>query len=247
VRKIFLACVAFILSTLPVFAADLGVRQPVYKAPPVPVTVTTWTGCYIGGNVGYGWAPTKWSDGGIEFASHTADGVVGGGQIGCDYQSGAWVFGIQGMFDAADLKGSSVNSFLDPGGRVVDSTKVSWLATLTGRVGYTIQPLTLLYVKGGAAWVHSKFNECCEPTVVLQDELGPIGDGYANVTRIGWTVGAGIEHMFMPHWSVFLEYDFIDIGTKTTTFTPINSTPSPFNYKIDQNVNLFLAGLNYRF
>jgi outer membrane immunogenic protein len=53
-----------------------------------PAAPSTWTGCYLGANVGYGWAPANWSDNALQFAAHSANGVVGGGQIGCDYQSG---------------------------------------------------------------------------------------------------------------------------------------------------------------
>lgn len=206
-----------------------------------------WTGCYLGVNVGYGWAPTKWNDNGIQFTSHSANGVIGGGQFGCDYQSGAWVFGIQGMVDAAGMKGSGANLLLDPAGAVIDSTNISSFATLTGRFGYTVEPTTLLYVKGGAAWVRSSFRECCEPTVVIFDFLGPLNDGIADVTRTGWTIGAGLERMFAPNWSAFVEYGYIGLGSSSVRFSPINSSPGPFIYHIDQNVHTVLLGLNYRF
>ncbi len=60
--KKFLVCVAVfsMLGATSAAAADLPVKAPIYKAP--PATVATWTGCYFGGNVGYGWSPTKWRD-----------------------------------------------------------------------------------------------------------------------------------------------------------------------------------------
>jgi outer membrane immunogenic protein len=246
VKSIVLAGVALGLATLNAAAADLAAR-PYTKAPVMAAPVYSWTGCYVGGNVGYGWSPTKWADNGVLFTSHDVDGVVGGGQVGCDYQSGPWVFGIQGMFDAADMKGHGTNLFLDPSGRVIDATKISWLATLTGRLGYTVQPMTLLYVKGGAAWARAKFNECCEPTLFIPDTLGPLADGVADKTRSGWTVGAGLEHMFAPNWSAFVEYDYIRLGDRTVTFSPINGGVTSFNYQIDQNIHTVLVGLNYRF
>lgn len=234
-------------------AADMPVKAPIR---PAPVMAAPWTGCYIGANVGYGWSPTRWSDPatGVEFAHHTADGVVGGGQVGCDYQTGNWVFGVQGMFDGAGLKSSSTNLFLDPTGQTIDTTKVNWFATLTGRVGYTIQPPTLLYIKGGVAWVRSKYTECCEPGGGGGGGPPPGGgeiesvlaDGVASVTRTGWTVGGGVEHMFAPNWSVFLEYNYIGLGTDRITFQPINSTPTPFAYDIKQNVQTVLLGVNFR-
>src|SRR5262249_2398077 len=139
-------------------AADLPAR-PVYKAPVAPPIVYTWTGCYIGGNVGYGWQRNKSWDPSAEVSagSETAKGVVGGGQIGCDYQfSGNWVIGIQGMFDGADVHGTHPNPTQT---QDIFGFKTSWFGTLTGRLGYAVTPQTLLYVKGGAAWVHVKHTD----------------------------------------------------------------------------------------
>jgi outer membrane immunogenic protein len=151
------------------------------------------------------------------------------------------------MFDAAGMKGSSANLFLNPAGAVIDSTGISGFATLTGRFGYTVEPMTLLYVKGGAAWVRSNFKECCQPTIVMLDSIGTLDDGVAGVTRTGWTIGAGLEHMFAPNWSAFVEYDYIGLGSSSVRFSPINGAPGPFIYHIDQNVHAVLLGLNYRF
>jgi outer membrane immunogenic protein len=243
-RVVVLALSAVSVMISSALAADLGTA---YRPASKPVAVATWNGCYIGGNVGYGWAPTDWSDHGDRFTSHSANGAVGGGQIGCDYQTGPWVFGIQGMLDASGMKGSSLNLPLDPGGAVVDDTKISWLAMLTGRIGYTIQPETLLYLKGGAAWVRERHTECCEPTRVVLDQVGVLDDGTAKVTRSGWTAGVGLERMFAPNWTAFIEYDFIGLGDRAVTFSPINGAPGPFRYNINQDVHLLLIGLNYRF
>ena len=222
-------------------AAELPMKAPIYKAPPPVVAI--WTGCYAGANVGYGRAPTQWSDANGNFDSHTAKGVVGGGQIGCDHQSGPWVFGIQGMLDGAGMKGESHRIIGALGPNIFDQTRISWFGAVTGRIGYTMQPETLLYVKGGAAWVHDKFNECCLPPAQRQE----VDDGFAKATRTGWTAGLGVEHMFRPHWSVFLEYDFIGLGTEATTFTPTPPTTAPFVYNIRQDFHTILMGVNYRF
>lgn len=226
-------------------AAVVATLGLVSQSPAAPVAIRdSWSGCYLGGNVGYGWSPTKWSapDSGIEVASHSVDGVVGGGQIGCDYQfAPQWVVGIRGMWDAAGMKGSSTNA-LDPA--LIDSSKVTWIATLTGRVGYVIEPMTLLYIQAGAAWAHAKYTECC---TTVPPPPPPIPDGFANPTRSGWTIGGGLEHKFTPNLSAFIEYDYIGLGGDSVTFTPTGPTTTPFVYHIEQNIHLVLIGLNYRF
>ncbi len=99
------------------WGADMGVRQPAYKAPPMAAAYN-WTGCYVGGHVGYGWANEQWNYGyygGTEFntdyGSHTTSGVLAGGQVGCNYQTGIWVFGLEGDFSWTDAKGNHVDPF----------------------------------------------------------------------------------------------------------------------------------------
>jgi len=78
--------------------------------------------------------------------------------------------------------------------RYIDRSKVSSIATLIGRIGYTVEPATLLYLKGGAAWVGDTFTEECSPAV-------DVCPGVAKVTRTGWTIGGGLEHQFAQDWS----------------------------------------------
>ena len=89
-------------------AADLS--RPVYKAPPagaLPVTYD-WTGFYVGGHIGYGWADKSWQDlVGFGTVSHKADGFLGGGQAGFNYQIGMFVLGVEGDVSWADMKGGS--------------------------------------------------------------------------------------------------------------------------------------------
>ncbi len=147
----------------PAWAADMPRKAPA-KAPAAEpaAPAVSWTGCYIGGNLGGGWALKDWANPSDDFdkggpgARGTAalGSFVGGGQIGCDYQfSGSWVIGIQGMFDGSDVKGN----ILDSAAPDFDlTTRVDWFATITGRLGYALVPTGLLYVKGGVAWVRDR-------------------------------------------------------------------------------------------
>jgi outer membrane immunogenic protein len=234
------------IAAAPATAADMRTRAPVYKAPQ-PAPVHGWTGCYIGGNVGYGWArqdfidpPEGVVDGStaVDLGAHTADGVVGGGQIGCDYQTGPWVIGVQGMFDWANLEGSGPL----PAAFTFDArngvfSNVSWFATLTGRIGYTVQPGVLAYVKGGAAWVRDEFRVNTDSGII---------NWRANVTRSGWTIGGGLEWMFAPQWSLFAEYNYMDFGSFNATFVPNLLVFRP-SVEISQDVQTVLIGINYRF
>jgi outer membrane immunogenic protein len=100
--SLFAAAAIGLTSSQIASAADLArplPPAPVY-IPPAPIPYI-WTGCYVGGNAGGAWSHVEFdnvSTGGNASASNS--GVAGGGQVGCDYQTGGWVFGIRNMFDA---------------------------------------------------------------------------------------------------------------------------------------------------
>jgi outer membrane immunogenic protein len=199
-------------------------------------------GAGVAANFGYGWASEEWRTAGVEFASHNPDGLIGGIELGCDYQIDAWVIGIQGMFDGSDFEGSGhrVVGALEPD--ISDQSRVQWLATVTGRIGYAVRPDTLVYMKLGVAWAHDKYVECCLSTAE------PSQDGTANDTRTGWTVGIGLDYLIRPDWSLFIEYAYVGLGTRSVTFTPIGlATGGPFAYDIRQNVQTILFGATYHF
>lgn len=213
--------------------------------------VSNWTGCYIGGNVGYGWQYNKPYDPAYptyDLGSNTGTGVVGGGQVGCDYQlSGDWVVGIQGMFDGAGVNGSYIVPFAYAGDNTETMTfKTDWFATLTGRIGYAVLPQALLYFKGGAAWAHTNYSDT-DPSGAVY----PPFSGQARSTPSGWTIGGGAEYAFTRNWSVFVEYNYVDLGSRDVALT-YNcgggcGFANPYTYKETQNLQMVLVGLNYRF
>ena len=112
-KKILLSSMALIaLAGNYASAADMPVKAP----PPVMVApVATWTGCYIGGNVGWARVQTKVEFNDVRDFSRSADGFAAGGQIGCDYQFASnWVVGAQLMVDWTDVEASRA-SVLFPG------------------------------------------------------------------------------------------------------------------------------------
>ncbi|MFY9837636.1 MAG: outer membrane beta-barrel protein [Xanthobacteraceae bacterium] len=216
-------------------AADLGrppPPAPIY-IPPAPVPYL-WTGCYVGGNVAGAWSNAEVSDvatGGTASASNS--GVAGGGQIGCDYQAGAWVVGVRNMFDGTSLSGSGTLSTTPFTGTA--NSRTNWFDALTARGGYLLQPNLLLYVQGGAAWTNTN--------VTFFDSTGAQVGQFSN-DRTGWTTGAGAEWMFAPHWSVFGEYNFMGFGTQSAAFTACNGSCVR---STRANIQDAMVGLNYKF
>jgi outer membrane immunogenic protein len=161
----------------PAAAADLPVKAAVKVPPPA----LSWTGFYLGANLGYGWGRTgsqvdsfdpNGSDG---FLSGTANGwfnvdqftsslrhsgVLGGAQAGYNWQFSNWVGGIETDIQYADLRGSSRSTlFLQPGsfGNTFPFTNdtartLQWFGTLRGRLGFLATPNLLLYGTGGLAY-----------------------------------------------------------------------------------------------
>jgi outer membrane immunogenic protein len=211
-----------------VSAADLPVRMPI-KAAPMMVN-QTWTGCYIGVNVGAGIEHTDVVDEitGAPIVSLGNTNVVGGGQIGCDYQfAGNWVVGVQGMIDASAIKASATAPLLAP---ATLNGSMPWFATATARLGYAVAPNWLIYAKGGGAWTHINANLSAAGAVV----------DTASFDQSGWTAGGGAEWMFARNWSVFAEYSYIDFTDKTVV------TASGANLgTVKQNMQTALIGVNF--
>src|SRR6202000_1731518 len=140
---------------------------------------------------------------GLFGTSHQATGFLGGLQGGYNYQIGQFVLGVEGDWSWSGMSGASsfgANNF---------TTDVDWTATLTGRAGIAFDRW-LVYAKGGAAWARDRFSTkfYTAPGVEVTD------------TRLGWTVGAGVEYAFAPQWTAKLEYNYMDFGNRDVSFAP---------------------------
>jgi outer membrane immunogenic protein len=233
-----------LISARPGLAADLGTRMPVKAPVAAPLPAFSWTGCYLGGHVGWGWGRKTFADtpnsdlvgfftGGAQQSQDVdTDGFLGGGQVGCDYQfTSNWVIGVEGNFSWADISGSATVPF-DLGDTSFDA-KTDWLASVTGRLGYAWDRW-LLYAKGGPAWAHDKYN--------INTYLGTWA---ASETRSGWTVGGGLEWAFANNWSAKLEYQYYDFGSRDLNFFNPGFSSEVENVK--QQIQTVKLGLNFRF
>jgi outer membrane immunogenic protein len=219
-------------------AADLPRRAPAPAYVPAAAPITTWTGCYIGGNVGGIFGNAK-ADFGFGDRSSDNSGFAGGGQIGCDYQyTGGWVIGFRNMFDGASLSRDRTVHF-STGDVARVNIKNDWFDTLTGRIGYAFAPSWLLYGQGGAVWAKNSAEVTFNGTSV----------GDLSRTRTGWTAGGGVEWMFAPNWSAFLEGNFMDFGSNDRTIhTPLlTACASGCGFSTKATAATVLVGVNYRF
>lgn len=209
-------------------------------------------------------ATTALSDNSIDIDSNA---FLGGGQVGCNYQIAPnWVLGVEGDASWSNLRGNkqqttSTTLFEGIFPTSVNSTGIlSWkadsIATLTGRLGYT-SDRTVIYAKGGAAWARDKYSfngqlsstpcifliagACIAPFPTVTTAFNFTG----SETRPGWTVGGGLEWAIWNNWSVKVEYDHLDLGRRTVTFT--DPVQGRVNVDVTQRINEVTFGVNYRF
>jgi outer membrane immunogenic protein len=219
------------------YAADMAPRYT--KAPPPPVvTAYNWTGCYVGGNVGYGWTDDVTygatdpfntlglTGGAFVPAANTGsgNGVMGGAQVGCNYQVGrSFLLGVEGDISGADVKfdtrrGPLVSTFTNSDSFFATSERVKWTASIRGRAGFVAGDW-LFYGTAGWAWANTDVtaNAACVGTGLNPCSNTPGGAGInapfaASIDRNGAVYGGGVEyHLPGTQWLIgaeYLRYDF---------------------------------------
>ncbi|WP_448956402.1 outer membrane protein [Labrys neptuniae] len=240
-------------------AADLTVAAPL-----------SWTGFYAGANIGYGWdsgsvhttmrADDPANDGFVaayvasgalpQSLSPSAHGFIGGAQIGYNWQTSEnWVLGAEADLQASGINGSTTAARFpvqaDPTSTTV-SKRIGWFGTVRGRVGYLVAPQWLLYATAGLAYGEAKvkFSTTDVTGCIVGGTICAAGS--SSSTRVGWTVGAGVETMLTQNWSVKAEYLYVDLGKKSTN---VISSTSPFSFRSSTRFreHIVRVGLNYHF
>ncbi|UFZ05566.1 outer membrane beta-barrel protein [Bradyrhizobium ontarionense] len=217
-------------------AADLPLKA-VTKAP--AVASFSWTGCFIGGQLGAAISDDKIRSSG-DFSSV---GVAAGGQIGCDYQlASPWVVGIEARASWLGLTSDTQGRLTDfATGLTVPShftVRNDLLASTTARLGYGFASGWLAYARGGAAWTREKSD------IVFALPGRPTVDPRGSRIVSGWTAGAGVEWAFAQHWSANLEYNFYSFGDNAFRLTDANAFATG---SLKDRINTVNIGLNYRF
>jgi outer membrane immunogenic protein len=213
-RILALSAVAIASGLNPLSARADGYSRPVSVYSPVPFI--GWTGFYIGGHLGGAWSDVSWENVNLtgERVNNDASGFIGGGQIGYNQQFGNVVLGVEGTLSGSTLDGDFRSGKKVP---VTYSTEVSTIATLTGRLGFTVNQW-LVYGKAGWAGVQ----------IDVIGQNAALGDNFSfDDWRSGWTIGAGIDYKVARNISLGVEYSLIDLGSShyhstTTLGQPIN-------------------------
>jgi opacity protein-like surface antigen len=155
-------------------------------------------------------------------------GFLGGGQVGYNWQFG-WLGGVVAGVEA-DVQGltsghrdyeglAHYNNILAKGDSLLNSasgsSSLEYLATIRGRAGYLVTPTLLAYATGGFAFGGASYRFATSS--LYSNAAGvAVQEAFGNISSLsimtGWTVGAGFEWMFLPHWSLKGEYLYYDLG-----------------------------------
>jgi opacity protein-like surface antigen len=234
------------------FAADMPVA---YQAPPV---IWSWTGFYLGGHVGAGFGSSVFSDpAGPPIYGGTVPGTaaLGGGQVGYNWQipNTKVVLGVE--TDADVMSSNGTGTCLASSGFFISSNcrvRPDAGGSFTGRIGLATGTAgrTLLYVKGGGAWLDEHID-------ITPNDLASAVPSTFDGVQWGWTVGAGLERALTPAWSLRLEYDYAKFGNlgMSTPASFLQVAPPLSNgyvataggtSNISQSMQTVKVGLNYK-
>jgi outer membrane immunogenic protein len=230
-------------------AADLyhpaggGLKDaPAYVPPPL------WTGFYVGINGGGSFGASEnlrvrnnYDNTEADIGQFFRDGGFGGGQIGYNWSGFGWgnqvVLGVE-----ADIQGSGINSSFDRNDLNYSGFRnptfhanenIDYFGTVRGRLGYAFGS-ALIYATGGFAYAN------VNTSVDLNSGFNVLN---SNQLETGWVVGGGLEYLFAPNWSAKVEYQYIDLGSKTVSGTAADGVIDHF--QVDNTFNTVRAGINY--
>jgi outer membrane immunogenic protein len=187
-------------------AADMPV-----KAPPAPVVVPfTWTGFYVGGNIGAAWGHRDWTDVTRGLAlSQTSDArFIGGGQAGFNYQFSNFVIGVEGDIDWIARDKTSPSVLVPAVGTIAVNSTIPWIATAAARFGIAVDHW-LLYGKAGGGWVGN--NNFTVSNITTGTSIVAANTREAS----GFLGGIGIEYAITNNWTVKAEYDYLSLSRRS--------------------------------
>ena len=258
-KRLLIAGAFALAAAGPVLAADLppaSMPPPLPRAPaayvPIAPPVYNWGGIYFGINGGYGFGSSNWSlpasvcAGGVACStgSFNISGPLAGATFGANFQSGQFVFGIEGDGDWSGLKGtaSGATPATCLGGTAAActyQTSNDWVATLRARTGVAWDRV-LLYATAGGAGGSIK--------ATLPVATVPPGASSSS-TEFGWTAGAGLEFGITDNVTAKIEYLYVDLqnGSFSCPVGACGANPAVITAPVSFTSRLVRAGLNFKF
>lgn len=220
-------------------AADMAL-----KAAPVAAPAFSWTGCYIGVHAGGGVLHDQgFLDRNNVLADKHGIGGLAGGQIGCNYQTGMLVLGIEGEGFWSGMEINS-DSFAGNPQLLIQTTSIrnKYDYDIAGRFGVAFDR-ALVYGKAG--WVAAKFDWYSRQVNFCGN--CPVTTGSA--TLDGLLIGVGLEYAFTRNWTAKFEYDYLGFAAKNVNFTTVFPVGLPFNQiqNVSADKHIFKLGVNYLF
>jgi outer membrane immunogenic protein len=270
-RKTIFGAVALLAISGAANAADYR-RPVYKAPPPPPPPVMNWTGFYLGANGGYSFGEARstafaGTPGEVDVTKRV-NGWLGGVQAGYNWQASTNFLagveadiqvtgeragvGVDGGTTRVTVPGGDFNLLTSLG--AANSYSMPWFGTFRGRAGVVADPQVLLYATGGLAVGAVKYATQSFVTAQLfgPGATGTIPAGPAvtvagtefseTQTRVGWTVGAGVEYKFAQNWSGKLEYLYMDLG-RSTYFSGLAGTQTEVRF----TDHIARAGINYQF
>jgi len=255
----FTVAATFLLAALAGSTASFG--ESGHEAHRAPPPAFTWRGFHVGFNFGGGFGLGSALPGyraGEELRPNAAwaaplanpGGLLGGVQAGYDYAFGDLVVGVEADWQAAGLSGGSraIGAGAEPLAFLNSRRAIDWFGTLRGRVGYSVLPRLLVYATGGLAYGGGG------NLFTYFDTERREAESVKNPTRLGFSVGGGLEWAFRPDWSAKLDYLYVDLGRSPGHVARLESEEEeegpPAFATLAGYPNRFhaiRAGINYRF
>jgi len=244
--RTLITAVTALIASGSAWAADLPpAPAPAPRAPaayiPAPPPFS-WTGFYIGGNIGAGFNHGNITDSinGASWGLNNNGTFAGGGQVGGNYQFGVVVAGVEADFEWFANNNNSGGGVTAFGTTLSGSSNGRWLTTVTGRLGYAFDRV-LVYGKGGGAWVGSN------NFTVLNVPTGASVSFSNSNSNTGWVAGAGVEWAFFNNWTAKLEYDYVGLSNYSFTVPAGFALAGDVFTSSSRNVQMVTVGVNYLF
>lgn len=263
IRKLLLSTVAIAAVSASAFAADLPSRRapPVYVPPPVPLF--SWTGFYVGGDVGYAFGKDQVVQVGaplgvgpnVYYQDGAPNGTTGGAHVGYNFSTqslpilGQFAGGLQGLpfiggFGGAggvvgvegDIQGTDYRSS-QTFGTFTETHRNEIIGTARGRVGIAVDR-ALFFATGGAAFAQFQNSYAAPGLVPFYQQL--------THTKIGYVVGGGVEYAITTQFSLRAQYLYMDLGRYTDVPT-FGGAPAGYTFSHHDTIQRVTVGFSYKF